>query len=118
MDEHEKHHRFNYHERLIFRINTILLFVSVIIVIIGYFILKAMVTLPGWFLTGFEWFLYVLLAFVVFLFVRVLAYVWHGAEFRHSTSIRKSLAAIPLGFISWLLFYVALLFMSLSSCGG
>lgn len=118
MEEHEKHHRFNHHERLIFRINVILLSVSVIGVIIGYLILKGMIALPGWFLTGFEWFMYVLLAFVVFLFVRVLAYVWHGAEFRQSTSIRKTLASIPLGFISWLLFYVALLFMSLSSCGG
>ncbi len=118
MDNKDKKVRFNNHERLIIKINTILLFVSVFFVIGGYFILKGMVTLPGWFLAGFEWFLYVLLVFVVYLFLRAVVYVWKGSDFRQSTSIRKTVASIPLGFISWLLFYVALLFMSLSSCGA
>lgn len=118
MGDPNKQDRFNDHERLIFKINTVLLFVSVLFVIAGYFILKGTVVLPAWFLSGFEWFLYVLLVFVAYLFLRVVFYVWKGSDFRQSTSIRKSLASIPLGFISWLLFYVALLFMSLSSCSG
>lgn len=118
MDNRSNAERFAYYEKLWFRVTLFLFTISTVLMIIGGAILKAIIVVPQAILDALEVFVYLYIAYFVFLILRLGKFLFKIRRLEEHVRIGKTVIGILISPGGILFLYLGLLMMALTSCGA